>query len=147
MANLNQRVLETVPGRFFVDSTCIDCDACRQIAPSVFGQAAETSLVKVQPVSSAERVHFALCWFYWECGRRKGTGTAKPLHLVPCECLNFLPEAAFDCLIYLVFPENNSFHENSRSCSIKSDAKHKVRNAPITHPDGLHRWLLILRLA
>jgi len=56
MANPKKRVPENVPGDFFVDSTCIDCDACRQIAPSVFGEAAETSFVKAQPVSSADRL-------------------------------------------------------------------------------------------
>ena len=30
-ANPRKRVPENVPGGFFVDSTCIDCDACRQI--------------------------------------------------------------------------------------------------------------------
>src|SRR6516164_9528503 len=48
MANLRKRVPENAPGDFFVDSTCIDCDACRQIAPSVFGEAEETSFVKAQ---------------------------------------------------------------------------------------------------
>ncbi len=38
MANPRKLVPENVPGDFFVDSTCIDCDACRQIAPSVFGR-------------------------------------------------------------------------------------------------------------
>ncbi|HWB11248.1 MAG TPA: MBL fold metallo-hydrolase [Pirellulales bacterium] len=46
---------ENVAGDFFVDSTCIDCDACRQIAPAVFGEAAETSFVKAQPISTSER--------------------------------------------------------------------------------------------
>src|SRR5713101_5845304 len=55
MANPKKRVSENVPGDFFVDSTCIDCDACRQIAPSVFGQAEETSFVKAQPGTAAER--------------------------------------------------------------------------------------------
>jgi glyoxylase-like metal-dependent hydrolase (beta-lactamase superfamily II)/ferredoxin len=55
MANLKKRVPENVPGDFFVDSTCIDCDACRQIAPSTFGEATETSFVKFQPRSSDER--------------------------------------------------------------------------------------------
>jgi glyoxylase-like metal-dependent hydrolase (beta-lactamase superfamily II)/ferredoxin len=55
MANPKKRVAENVAGDFFVDSTCIDCDACRQIAPSVFGEAAETSFVKAQPASSADR--------------------------------------------------------------------------------------------
>jgi len=55
MANPKKRVPDNVPGDFFVDSTCIDCDACRQIAPAVFGQAAETSFVHTQPVEPAER--------------------------------------------------------------------------------------------
>lgn len=45
MANPRKRVPENVPGDFYVDSTCIDCDACRQIAPSVFGEADDTSFV------------------------------------------------------------------------------------------------------
>jgi glyoxylase-like metal-dependent hydrolase (beta-lactamase superfamily II)/ferredoxin len=55
MANPKKRVPENVPGDFFVDSTCIDCDACRQIAPSVFGEAEETSFVHTQPASAADR--------------------------------------------------------------------------------------------
>lgn len=43
MAKINKQVPENVPGDFFVDSTCIDCDACRQIAPTVFAEAEETS--------------------------------------------------------------------------------------------------------
>src|SRR5882672_4348471 len=55
MANPKKRAPENVGGDFFVDSTCIDCDACRQIAPAVFGQAAETSYVHTQPLTSADR--------------------------------------------------------------------------------------------
>lgn len=55
MANPQKRVPENVPGDFFVDSTCINCDACRQIAPLVFGVATETSFVKTQPVVDADR--------------------------------------------------------------------------------------------
>src|SRR5205823_3784392 len=55
MANVKKKVPENIPGDFFVDSTCIDCDACRQIAPAVFGEATETSFVKSQPKSGAER--------------------------------------------------------------------------------------------
>lgn len=46
---------ENAPGDFFVDSTCIDCDACRQIAPQVFGEALGTSFVKAQPTASDDR--------------------------------------------------------------------------------------------
>jgi glyoxylase-like metal-dependent hydrolase (beta-lactamase superfamily II)/ferredoxin len=55
VANPKKRVPENAPGDFFVDSTCIDCDTCRQIAPAVFGDAPGTSVVKAQPVSSADR--------------------------------------------------------------------------------------------
>src|SRR5678809_937803 len=55
VANPRKRVPDNVPGDFFVDSTCIDCDTCRQIAPAVFGQAAETSFVKAQPDAGTDR--------------------------------------------------------------------------------------------
>src|SRR5215216_8087089 len=55
MANPKRKVPENIPGDFFVDSTCIDCDACRQIAPGVFGETATTSFVKSQPRSVIER--------------------------------------------------------------------------------------------
>ena len=55
MANPKRRVPENVPGDFFVDSTCIDCDTCRQIAPQIFGEAAQSAFVRQQPTTSADR--------------------------------------------------------------------------------------------
>lgn len=43
-----------VPGDWFVDTTCIDCDACRQIAPRTFHDAGESSAVFRQPESAEE---------------------------------------------------------------------------------------------
>ena len=37
MANKAQRWPSNVPGEFYVDRTCIDCDQCREIAPATFG--------------------------------------------------------------------------------------------------------------
>lgn len=54
MANLSRRLPENVAGDFFVDETCIDCDACRQIAPSVFRDHGEQSSVYHQPATPAE---------------------------------------------------------------------------------------------
>jgi len=54
MANYDRRVQENVAGPFFVDDTCIDCDTCRQLAPAVFGEAAEYAYVKAQPKDSLE---------------------------------------------------------------------------------------------
>jgi glyoxylase-like metal-dependent hydrolase (beta-lactamase superfamily II)/ferredoxin len=48
------RIDANVAGDFFVDSTCIDCDACRQIAPSVFRDAGEQSAVFHQPADGEE---------------------------------------------------------------------------------------------
>jgi glyoxylase-like metal-dependent hydrolase (beta-lactamase superfamily II)/ferredoxin len=50
MANWNKRVPENLPGEFFVDTTCINCDACRQLAPDIFADTGETSFVSKQPL-------------------------------------------------------------------------------------------------
>lgn len=55
MANRQKSVAENVPGDFFVDTTCIDCDTCRQIAPRVFGEGHGTAYVGAQPQSSDDR--------------------------------------------------------------------------------------------
>jgi glyoxylase-like metal-dependent hydrolase (beta-lactamase superfamily II)/ferredoxin len=54
MALVEQRRPENVPGDFYVDSTCIDCDLCRQIAPWVFTTAGDQSAVHHQPADPHE---------------------------------------------------------------------------------------------
>jgi glyoxylase-like metal-dependent hydrolase (beta-lactamase superfamily II)/ferredoxin len=49
MADRANRVPENVEGPFFVDTTCIDCDTCRQIAPATFGETDDYSFVQLQP--------------------------------------------------------------------------------------------------
>jgi glyoxylase-like metal-dependent hydrolase (beta-lactamase superfamily II)/ferredoxin len=49
MANPARKLAENVPGDFFVDDTCIDCDACRQIAPATFRDHGDQSSVYQQP--------------------------------------------------------------------------------------------------
>ena len=36
MANKNKKWPDNVPGRYYVDDQCIDCDACRTEAPKNF---------------------------------------------------------------------------------------------------------------
>jgi ferredoxin len=36
MAEISRKVRENVPGKFYVDETCIDCDLCRETAPANF---------------------------------------------------------------------------------------------------------------
>ena len=59
MANPAQRLPTNIPGEFFVDSTCIDCDQCREIAPEVFHDAEDHASVFRQPDSPA-RIRGAL---------------------------------------------------------------------------------------
>ncbi|HEY0406505.1 MAG TPA: MBL fold metallo-hydrolase [Pyrinomonadaceae bacterium] len=54
MANPAERLPENVAGDFFVDASCIDCDACRQIAPSVFRDHGDQSSVYQQPRTEDE---------------------------------------------------------------------------------------------
>jgi glyoxylase-like metal-dependent hydrolase (beta-lactamase superfamily II)/ferredoxin len=55
MANRGKSVPENRPGEFFVDSTCIDCDTCRQLAPAVFAEAPDHAYVHHQPEAPADR--------------------------------------------------------------------------------------------
>ena len=54
MARLALKLPDNVPGDFFVDSTCIDCDACRIFAPAVFHDAGDQSAVWHQPETEKE---------------------------------------------------------------------------------------------
>ena len=54
MAQPALRLESNVSGDFFVDSTCIDCDACRIFAPAVFHDAGEQSAVYHQPETEEE---------------------------------------------------------------------------------------------
>lgn len=55
MADRNRAVAENTPGEFFVDSTCIDCDTCRQLAPQIYGAANSYSYVRQQPADDASQ--------------------------------------------------------------------------------------------
>lgn len=56
MAHLTQRRPENVEGNFYVDSTCIDCDTCRWMAPEIFSRQGEQSIVARQPTDEKEQL-------------------------------------------------------------------------------------------
>jgi glyoxylase-like metal-dependent hydrolase (beta-lactamase superfamily II)/ferredoxin len=58
MADPRRRLSTNVAGDFFVDESCIDCDACRWIAPATFDEARGHSRVHRQPTTPDE-VHRA----------------------------------------------------------------------------------------
>jgi glyoxylase-like metal-dependent hydrolase (beta-lactamase superfamily II)/ferredoxin len=51
MADRTKRLDSNTAGNFFVDSTCINCDTCRQLAPDSFEEVGEFSAVLRQPES------------------------------------------------------------------------------------------------
>src|ERR1017187_8407448 len=55
MAQIDKRLTENVEGEFYVDASCIDCDACRQIAPASFRDHGGQSSVYKQPENPGEQ--------------------------------------------------------------------------------------------
>ena len=56
MADKDAKLEENVPGKFYVDDTCIDCDACRASAPDNFTRNDDNgySYVSRQPENEEE---------------------------------------------------------------------------------------------
>jgi len=57
MAALRDKLADNTPGKFYVDSQCIDCDVCRDTSPANFRRNDENgySYVYKQPNSADER--------------------------------------------------------------------------------------------
>jgi glyoxylase-like metal-dependent hydrolase (beta-lactamase superfamily II)/ferredoxin len=55
MADIKKAVPENVPGEFFVDTTCINCDTCRQLARATFKDQGNHSFVFGQPQTDDEQ--------------------------------------------------------------------------------------------
>jgi len=60
VADVKEKVSENVPGTYYVDSNCIDCDVCRDTAPDNFTRSNDNgySFVYKQPENDDE---LALC--------------------------------------------------------------------------------------
>ena len=60
MADLEDKNPESIAGKFYVDSQCIDCDLCRETAPDNYARSDEEgySYVYKQPENEEE---VALC--------------------------------------------------------------------------------------
>lgn len=56
MANKHDKNEGNVPGKFYVDASCIDCDLCRETAPGFFQRNDDIgfSIVYRQPVTPEE---------------------------------------------------------------------------------------------
>jgi glyoxylase-like metal-dependent hydrolase (beta-lactamase superfamily II) len=108
MANLRKRVAEDVPGDFFVDETCIDCDTCRQVAPGVFGAGPDHAYVHHQPVSVPER---RAAWQALVCCPTGSIGCQK--HDRPPDVMDDFPLAVEEPVYYCGFNSPRSYGGNS----------------------------------
>lgn len=56
MAERTRKLPENIPGAYYVDETCIDCDLCRSTAPEFFKRhdGGGYSIVYRQPVTPEE---------------------------------------------------------------------------------------------
>ena len=56
MATTTERLPQNIVGRYYVDSSCIDCDLCRNTAPAFFKRDDEIgfSIVHRQPATPEE---------------------------------------------------------------------------------------------
>jgi len=57
MAERDLKLHKNIPGRYYVDSSCIDCDLCRQIAPDNFARDEDDTYMSYifrQPIGEAE---------------------------------------------------------------------------------------------
>jgi glyoxylase-like metal-dependent hydrolase (beta-lactamase superfamily II)/ferredoxin len=111
MAQIDERLPQNVEGEFYVDASCIDCDACRQIAPASFREYAGKSIVYRQPQNPAE-LHCALMALVACPTASIGSAShrsarpgveAFPLHIVDdVYYCGFNSEASFGAWSYLI---------------------------------------------
>ncbi len=124
MAQLNRRLPGNVAGDFYVDESCIDCDACRQIAPAVFREDAGHSVVHRQPTDPGQ-LHRALMALVacptasiGTVSRRNARAgvEAFPVHVVDkVYFCGYTAESSFGAWSYLVVrPEGNLLVDSPR---------------------------------
>ena len=110
MANLSKRLPGNVEGNFFVDSTCIDCDTCRQLAPATFVEDGDYSAVFNQPNTAKEG--FAAYQALIACPVGS-IGTVKKNSKVFKEAQTSFPLHLADNVYYVGFNSEKSFGANS----------------------------------
>ena len=110
MARALARLKENVPGEFFVDDACIDCDTCRILAPDVFARSnlVGMSFVGTQPNSAAQvlRAKMALV----ACPT-SAIGTENKVDVAAAVAA--FPERITDDVLYCGFASKDSYGASS----------------------------------
>jgi glyoxylase-like metal-dependent hydrolase (beta-lactamase superfamily II)/ferredoxin len=122
MATVSKRLKTNVEGNFFVDSTCIDCDTCRQLAPATFVEDGDYSAVFHQPETSKNELAAYQALIACPVG---SIGTVKKNPKVFSKAKATFPLPLEDDVSYVGFNSEKSFGANSYF---------------IKHPEG--NWLV-----
>lgn len=122
MADEKKRLDSNVPGNFFVDATCINCDTCRQLAPTSFEEVGNFSAVTNQPTSERPIQQAYQALLACPVGSIGVEHNDKPLMQ---EAMASFPLQLEDEVFYCGFNSEKSFGANSFF---------------IEHPDG--NWLI-----
>lgn len=110
MADRHKRLDSNVPGNFYVDATCINCDTCRQLAPNSFEEIGEFSAVSRQPERD-EHVHQAYQALLACPVGSIGTEESDKLRLK--DAMGSFPLHLEDGVYYCGFNSEKSFGANS----------------------------------
>ncbi len=102
MAQRAARRQGNAPGPWFVDSACIDCDVCRQLAPGIFDEAGAGSVVARQPADPLEKRRAFQALVACPVGAIGATGVQKPSARV-------FPEEIDQGVYYCGFTSPDSF--------------------------------------
>jgi glyoxylase-like metal-dependent hydrolase (beta-lactamase superfamily II)/ferredoxin len=164
MARPAARLEENAPGPFFVDDSCIDCGACREIAPAIFGRSSRLgkspgqSIVRAQPCGAAEEARAAMALVACptaSIGTSEKRATAAAVHAFP----ERLEDEVYDCgwrsadsygaASYLVVrPRGNVLVDSPRAARpllARIEALGGVRTMVLTHRDDVADHAAIAR--
>jgi len=157
VARIEDRLPHNAEGDFYVASTCIDCDACRLVAPTTFERAHRIgkSFVANQPQSTGEKTRALMALITCPTGSI-GTRTKHDLHLAADHYpdllfegvfyCGFADQSTFGCASYLIQrPDGNVLVDSPRAAKPLVRKLHElggVRTMFLTHKDdvGQHEF-------
>jgi glyoxylase-like metal-dependent hydrolase (beta-lactamase superfamily II)/ferredoxin len=117
MAHVANRRLENIDGDLYVDTSCIDCDTCRWMAPTVFDRQGEMSAVYHQPIDPNERLQALQALLSCPTGSIGTIDRPKDIKIA---------QASLPLLVT----------ENVYHCGYHSEKSYAAASYLIQHPDG-----------
>lgn len=133
MADRTRIVPGSVPGNFFVDTTCINCDNCRILAPETFGFAGDYAGVKRQPQTDEEVRRALLALIACPTG---SIGTLERSNIK--EAMSGFPMCMEEPVYYLGFNSPKSY--GGKAYIFLSEEGNWLVDAPKYHPH-LVSWI------